>query len=101
MATDVEAPFSMKPFYDEMLRTEDKTEFKKLSELLADTYKAVVPKNNEASNVSIVSFQCLQRSLPLPPADVYCLEVKGFWLRCIWKSYCLLQDCSCYCQFST
>ncbi len=45
-AATVEAPLSTKPFYDEVLKNEDKPDFKKPSQLLLDKYTAVIPKTN-------------------------------------------------------
>jgi hypothetical protein len=37
-AAVIEAPLSVKPFYDEVLKNEDKIDYKKPSELLLDEY---------------------------------------------------------------
>jgi len=50
-AAAIEAPLSMKPFHDEVLKNEDKTDYKKPSELLLDEHKAAVPKTNWNFNV--------------------------------------------------
>jgi hypothetical protein len=55
-AATVEAPLSRMPFHDEVLRSEDKTDYKKPLELLLDKYKAVVPKTNLNFNVKYTLF---------------------------------------------
>jgi hypothetical protein len=52
----VEAPLSMKPFYDEVLKNEDKTDYKKPSELLLVEYKALVSRTNWNFNVKCSLF---------------------------------------------
>jgi hypothetical protein len=55
-AAVIEAPLSVKPFYDEVLKNEDKTDYKKPSELLLDEYQAVAPKTNWNFNVKYSLF---------------------------------------------
>jgi Cdc6-like AAA superfamily ATPase len=55
-AAVVEAPLSMKPFYDKVLQNEDKTDYMKPSELLLDEYQAVVPKTNWNFNIKYSLF---------------------------------------------
>jgi hypothetical protein len=45
-SSTVEPPFQVKPFYNEMCKKEDKTDFKRLLEMITTEYLSVTPKLN-------------------------------------------------------
>jgi len=45
-SSTVEPPFLVKPFYNEMCKKEDKTDFKRLLEMITTEYLSVTPKLN-------------------------------------------------------
>jgi len=101
-AAVIKAPLSMKPFYDEVLKNEDKTDYKKPLELLLDEYQAVVPKTNWNFNVKyslFINMAAADKPICLCHLLLYvACKLKVF--RCIWNSYSSLQDGSCNCQLS-
>jgi hypothetical protein len=90
---------SIKPFYDEVLKNEDKPDFKKPSEFLLDKYKAVVPKTNWSFNVKYILLSIKMAATDKPICLwhllMYAAKVKEVF------GDCSLQDSSCYCKLSS
>ncbi len=61
----VKAPFMIKPYYNEMIKKEDKTDYKHPSALMVEEYRAIPPKTNWNSGVKF-SFYSVNMSQVAP-----------------------------------
>ncbi len=69
VASTIKAPFLITPYYNEMIKKEDKTDYKLLSALMVEEYRAVPPKTNWIRELNLIFFCEQLTTCPYSPVS--------------------------------
>jgi hypothetical protein len=90
----IEPPLMVKPIYSDMIKKEDKTDFKRLLEMMTAEYLSVTPKLNWNATVKYSLFSISSDPLSLIHLRHLLVftacKLKVFWRGCLWQGHCLM-----------